>query len=85
MLDEAVKDMLGNKVLGYPWNATSGSMAVSLAVNASARVSVANGFLDFMGIAYPFSLQFKLMMKDIFEEKNISSWNDTGCLKKNWD
>ena len=39
-------------------------------------LSIANGFVDFMGIACPFLLRFKLLMKDIFEDKKITSWND---------
>ena len=103
-VDNTAKDMLGNKVLGYCWDATTDQMAVVLSVNTSGRVrkmkpkpdittenldlltsskfskkiclSVANGFVDFMGIGCPFLLRFKLLMKDIFEDKKITSWTD---------
>jgi hypothetical protein len=39
-------------------------------------LNIANGFVDFMGIACPFLLRFKFMMKDIFEDKKITSWDD---------
>ena len=38
-------------------------------------LGVTNTFVDFMGIAAPFVLNFKLLMKAIFDTKEIS-WND---------
>ena len=103
-LDDTAKDLLGNKVLGYSWNATSDNMAVTLSINTSGRVrkmkpkpdvtvenfhllestkfskkiclSLTNGFVDFLGISCPFLLRFKLLMKEIFEDQKIQSWND---------
>ena len=39
-------------------------------------LSLANGVIDILGLACPFMLRFKLLMKQVFEDKNISSWND---------
>ena len=40
-------------------------------------LGITNGFLDFLGIACPFTLRFKLLMREIFEtEKKKLSWED---------
>ena len=103
-VDQAAMELLGNKVLGYIWDATSDQMAVNLSVNTSGRVrkmkpkpdltvetlhllestrftkkvclSIVNGFIDILGISCPFLIRFKLLMKEIFEDKNITSWKD---------
>ena len=36
--DQEAKDLLGNKVLGYDWEATSDNMGVKFAVNISGRI-----------------------------------------------
>ena len=112
--DSTAMDLLGNKVLGYHWNATADTMAVLLPVNISGKVrkvknkpdltvetlhllqttsltkrvclGVTNGFVDFLGIACPFLLRFKLLMKQIFEDEEIIAWNDEvkGDLKQAW-
>ena len=102
--DPSAKDLLGNSVLGYHWDATSDVMSVMLPINTSGRVrkmkpkpditvdtlhlldsakfskriclSITNGFVDILGIGCPFTHRFKLLMKQIFEDKNISAWND---------
>ena len=38
-------------------------------------LSIVNGMGDYLGIACPFLLRFKLLMKDIFEQRDIG-WND---------
>ena len=38
-------------------------------------LSIVNGMGDYLGIASPFLLRFKLLMKDIFEQRDIG-WND---------
>ena len=101
--DATAKDTLGNKVLGYLWDATTDQLAVPLPVNTSGRVrkmkprpdttvenlhllpstlftkriclSIVNGMADYLGIACPFLLRFKLLMKDIFDNSDIG-WND---------
>ena len=40
-------------------------------------LGIASGFLDFLGIACPFTLRFKLLMKQIYEDKDLQlSWDD---------
>ena len=86
--DEEVKNLIGNKVLGYGWNASNDMMSVSFPVylcNKKRKVrsqpaltvdtlsllevtpltkriclGITNGFLDFMGIACPFLIRFKI-------------------------
>ena len=41
-------------------------------------LGITNGFLDFLGIACPFTLRFKLLMRELFEAKNKTlSWEDS--------
>ena len=96
--DEAVKHLIGNKVLGYSWNATDDSMAVKFVVHLSNKkrkvrtlpaltketlgllestpltnricLGICNGFLDFMGLACPFTIRFKLLMRELYEGAN---------------
>ena len=102
--DTSAKDLLGNTVLGYHWDATTDLMSVLLPINTSGRIrkmkpkpditvetlqllettkftkkiclSITNGFMDFLGIGCPFTLRFKLLMKQIFDDKEIMTWND---------
>ena len=104
--DEDLKHLIGNKVLGYLWNATTDEMGVNLPVNITKKknkklrsgpdltvetlhllsevkltkricLGITNGFLDFLGIACPFTVRFKLLMKELFEEKELSlAWDD---------
>lgn len=104
--DEELKHLIGNKVLGYLWNATTDEMGVNLPVNITKKknkklrsgpaltvdtldllagvklskricLGITNGFLDFMGIACPFTVRFKLLMKELFEDKELSlGWDD---------
>ena len=39
-------------------------------------LGICNGFADFLGVACPFTLRFKLLMKQTFEDEDISAWND---------
>ena len=40
-------------------------------------LGITSGFLDFLGIACPYTLRFKLLMKQVFEDKDIQlSWDD---------
>ena len=39
-------------------------------------LSIANGIIDILGLACPFILRFKLLMKQVFEDKGITTWND---------
>ena len=40
-------------------------------------LGITSGFLDFLGIACPFTLRFKLLMKQVFEDKDLQlSWDD---------
>ena len=93
--DEDAKNLIGNKVLGYDWNATNDLMGVRFPVNITEKktkklrsgpnlsveslsilkgtkftirmcLGITNSFLDFLGIACPFTLRFKLLMKDLF-------------------
>ena len=85
-VDSSAMALLGNKVLGYYWDATSDNMGVLLPINTSGRVnkmkpkpdltvdtldllittkftkriclSICNGFVDFLGIACPFTVRF---------------------------
>ena len=95
--DEEIKNLIGNKVLGYGWDATSDEMDVKLPVNITKKktkklrsgpdltveslsmlaevklskrtcLGITNGFLDFIGVACPFTLRFKLLMKELFEQ-----------------
>ena len=104
--DEAAKHMIGNKVLGYQWDATTDLMGVKFTVylcNQKNKVRVlpaltveslhllepvrltkriclgiTNGFLDFLGISCPFTLRFKLLMRELFEVPNKKlDWNDS--------
>ena len=105
--EEDLKNLIGNKVLGYPWNATTDKMYVDLPVNISKKktkklrsgpalteedlsslaglkltkricLGITNSFLDFLGIACPFTLRYKLLMKELFENKELAlSWDDS--------
>ena len=103
--DEDAKALIGNKVLGYGWDATSDVMEVSFPIYLSnkkkkARMDtplsleafrllpksiitkriclwITNGFGDFMGISSPFSIRFKLLMKELFDgDKKQLLWDD---------
>ena len=103
--DSSALELLGNKVLGYNWDAgDSDDLAVMLPINTSGRVrkmkqkpdltkdtldllqstklskrlclSITNGFIDILGIACPFTLRFKLLMKQLFENEEKMTWND---------
>jgi hypothetical protein len=91
--DEAVKHLIGNKVLENSWNTTDDSMAVQFVVHLSNKkrkvrtlpaptnetlgllestpltkricLGICNGFLDFMGLACPFTIRFKLPMREL--------------------
>ena len=107
--DEALKHLIGNKVLGYNWNATSDEMSVSLPVNITPKknkklrsgpdltmeslgllkdvkftkrlcLGITNGFHDFLGIACPFILRFKLLIKELFSNKELNLDWDTVLL-----
>ena len=39
-------------------------------------LSITNGFIDILGIACPFTLRFKLLMKQLFEDEEKLAWND---------
>ena len=110
--DEAVKNLVGNKVLGYDWDATSDGMAVRFPVNVTEKknkklrsgpnltieslpilkevklttrlcLGVTNSFLDFMGIACPFTLRFKLLMKDLILSRHEQKQSESSS--KAWD
>ena len=102
--DPSAMDLLGNKVLGYKWEASSDVLAVNFPVNISGTrrkqrlgpdlkaetlhlllttkltkricLGITNGFSDFLGLACPFTHRFKQLMKQIFEDEEISAWND---------
>ena len=102
--DSAARDLLGNKVLGYKWDAYTDTMAVKFNINIFGKIKkkkmkpdltvdtldllmtakltkrvclgITNGFADFLGVACPFTLRFKLLMKQIFEDEEITGWND---------
>ena len=111
--DEEAMNLIGNKVLGYGWNATTDMLSVKFPVNVSQKKSgkvrsgpnldvesldklkdltltrrmalgVTNSFHDFLGIACPFLLRFKLLMKEVFDSKKEAelagktgvSWDD---------
>ena len=103
--DEEAKALLGDKVLGYGWNATTDMMKVNFPVYISnkkkkARMSppltletlellpksiftkriclgITNGFGDFLGLASPFTIRFKLLMKQLFDGgKQQLLWDD---------
>ena len=104
--NEDLKHLIGNKVLGYNWNASTDEMSVGLPVNVTKKknkklrsgpnltveslkllnevkftkrvcLGVTNGFLDFIGIACPFLLRFKLLMKELFMDKELRlGWDD---------
>ena len=103
--DESLKELIGNKALGYHWNATSDIMGVCFPVYLSNKrkkarsqppltkdtfglldttvftkricLGITNGFLDFLGIACPFTLKFKLLMRQLFETQlKQLGWED---------
>ena len=40
-------------------------------------LGITNGFLDFLGVACPFSLRFKLLMRQLFETQHRKlEWED---------
>ena len=104
-MDANVKNLIGNKALGYHWDATEDMMAVKFPIYLSNKrkkarshppltvetlslldttvftkrlcLGITNGFLDFLGIACPFTLRFKLLMRELFETENKKlSWED---------
>ena len=103
--DESLKELIGNKALGYQWNATTDMMAVTFPIYLTNKrkkprtqpalskdtlgllnstiftkrlcLGITNGFLDFLGIACPFTLRFKLLMRQLFETQHRKlSWED---------
>ena len=103
--DEAMKELIGNKVLGYHWNATTDMMGVIVKIYLTNKrkkprtqpqltketlglldsavftrrvcLGITNGFLDFLGIACPFTLRFKLLMRQLYEaEYRQLSWEE---------
>ena len=96
--DESVKHLIGNKVLGYSWDATEDNMAVKFVMHLSNKkrkvrtlpalteetlgllesspltkricLGICNGILDFMGLACPFTIRFKLLMRELYEGSN---------------
>ena len=103
--DEDLKHLIGNKVLGYCWDATSDNMGVTFTIylcNKKRKVwtkpaltadtlhllestpltkriclAITNGIFDFMGIACPFTIRFKLLMRQLFEGQNKQmNWED---------
>ena len=113
--DESLKNLIGNKALGYQWNATTDMMAVTFPIYLTNKrkkprtqpaltkdtlelldstvftkricLGITNGFLDFMGIACPFTLRFKLLMRQLFEpEHKVLGWEDKvpGQLLEPW-
>ena len=41
-------------------------------------LGITNGFLDFMGISCPFTIRFKILMRQLFEGSNkLLKWEDT--------
>ena len=114
--NDDLKHLIGNKVLGYKWNATTDEMGVGLPVNVTKKknkklrsgpnltveslkslagvnfsrrvcLGVTNGFLDFIGVACPFLLRFKLLMKELYMDKELKlGWDDLlpGGIKSQW-
>ena len=103
--DEDFKHLIGNKVLGYCWDATSDNMGVTFSIylcNKKRKVwskpgftadtlhllestplhmriclAITNGIFDFMGIACPFTIRFKLLMRQLFEgQYKQMKWED---------
>ena len=103
--DEEVKHLIGNKVFGYKWNATTDMMGTDFNVYLTNKkrkmrsqpaltleslklletspltkricLGITNGFLDFLGISCPFTLRFKLLMRQFFENQNQQlKWED---------
>ena len=104
-VDESVKGLISNKVLGYHWNASDDMMGVTFPIYLTNKrkkprtqphltkdtlglldsavfsrrlcLGITNGFLDFLGIACPFTLRFKLLMRQLFEtEHRKLGWED---------
>ena len=90
--DEAVKDLIGNKVLGYSWDASKDVMAVKFVMHLNNKrgskvrsspaltkdtlgllesspitkrigLGICNGILDFMGLACPFTVRFRMLIR----------------------
>ena len=103
--DEEAKALIGNKVLGYGWDATSDMMKVDFPIYLSNKkkkcrmdppitkevldllptlkitkricLGITNGFGDFLGLASPFILRFKLLMKQLFDQgQKQLKWDD---------
>ena len=103
-VDEDAKALIGGKVLGYGWDASSDVMKVNFPIHLSNKkkkarmdppltleafqllpkskitkricLGITNGFGDFLGLASPFSIRFKLLMKQLF---------DSGTKQLLWD
>ena len=95
--NEDIKNLIGNKVLGYGWNATDDMMKVSFTMYLCNKkrkmwtkppltvdtlhlldstpltkricLAITNGIFDFMGLACPFTIRFKLLMRE-FQRKS---------------
>ena len=94
--DEEAMALIGNKVLGYGWNASTDMMSVKFPIYLTNKkrkcridppltkesliellpkvkmtrrvcLGITNAFGDFLGMACPFTLRFKLLMKQLFE------------------
>ena len=103
--DEELKNLIGNKVFGYKWDATTDQMGTLFNVFLTNKkrkmrtqpaltvdtldllesspltkricLGITNGFLDFLGLACPFTLRFKLLMRQFFEDQNVQrKWED---------
>ena len=105
-------NLIGNKVLGYGWNASTDQMSVSFPVNITKKktkklrsgpclsvedlkslssikltrricLGITNGFLDFLGLACPLTIRFKLLMKDLLDNADHSvPWDEE--LSESW-
>ena len=94
--DDDAMALIGNKVLGNGWDASSDMMSMKFPIYLNNKrrkcrvgpplakesmkellpkvkvtrricLGIANAFGDFIGIASPFNLRFKLLMKQLFE------------------
>ena len=103
-MEQADKNLLGNAVFGYGYDAKTGLMKMPVSLNLSKKkrsirtlpdltvndlerlrsiqmtkrnlLGITNSFGDFLGVADPFTLRFKLLMRNLFDRSEPLKWDD---------
>ena len=103
-MEQDDKNLLGNTVFGYYWDAKTAQMKMKICLNLSQKkrgkrvlsdleskdlnilktfkmtkrnlLGITNSFGDFLGMAEPFTIRFKLLMKQLYDRDTPLMWDD---------